>query len=387
MTSSSLGAKPKIPSRSVVKVGLVLKSGGFKGGAATYENAVLRAMNQLSDESLIELVVFTPGLARSFRGVVRGRLVSYRFGKIFKFASLFRTTLFGALIGRLFGPSSLEKQFFRNHIDLAYFASPNLLAAGVRQTPIVSTVWDLGHRDLSYMEEFSSPMEFIARETFLNDVVVRSFKVVTDSQQTGKRIQEITGILRTKWTSFGMAFAAAVSSPDLAQAKNQTLVYPAQGWKHKNHEVLIEAFSKISQSWPNSRLVFTGNLFGRAEELAAKAEAIGIADQVDFLGVLADESLQSLISSSSALLMPSLLGPTNIPPLEAAVLGTRLVISDVHSFDEDLPSDTIVVEPFSATGWASAMEVCLKEPTAVPHQFPLEGVKGKLMEIVREWKV
>ena len=64
---------------------------------------------------------------------------------------------------------------------------------------------------------------------------------------------------------------------------------------------------------------------------------------------------------------PSQLGPSNLPPLEAALLGTKSLVSNVH-FDPLLSHPLINVVPTqSAEDWAIAMIQSLKEV-----EIPLE---------------
>ena len=55
-----------------------------------------------------------------------------------------------------------------------------------------------------------------------------------------------------------------------------------------------------------------------------------MSSHVHFLGYVEDKSIPALYTHSLALIMASYFGPTNIPPLEAMMLGTPVIASDVH---------------------------------------------------------
>ena len=50
---------------------------------------------------------------------------------------------------------------------------------------------------------------------------------------------------------------------------------------------------------------------------------------------------------SRALVMPTFFGPSNIPPLEAAVLGCPIAISNVSSMPEQLGNAALIFDPDS----------------------------------------
>jgi glycosyltransferase involved in cell wall biosynthesis len=52
--------------------------------------------------------------------------------------------------------------------------------------------------------------------------------------------------------------------------------------------------------------------------------------------------------------MPSFLGPTNIPPLQALALGTPAIVSDKHFFPPAVLDRCVVVGVEDADGWADA---------------------------------
>ncbi|MDR0302488.1 MAG: glycosyltransferase, partial [Treponema sp.] len=59
-----------------------------------------------------------------------------------------------------------------------------------------------------------------------------------------------------------------------------------------------------------------------------KIEALG-SDAVTFTGFISDEQLMEYLSTAELLVQPSLYEGFCLPPLEAMVLGTRALISDI----------------------------------------------------------
>jgi hypothetical protein len=78
-------------------------------------------------------------------------------------------------------------------------------------------------------------------------------------------------------------------------------------------------------------------------------------------GSVPKAQVMGLLQQSVGLLMPSLLGPTNYPPLEALQLGVPAIISDAHHFDFPLPEAFIRVAALDVNQWAVSMVQFLAE--------------------------
>jgi len=98
-----------------------------------------------------------------------------------------------------------------------------------------------------------------------------------------------------------------------------------------------------------------------------RAKTLGISERIEFMGFVDSPKLATLMQNALCLVFPSQLGPSNLPPLEAAMLGTRSLISNVH-FDPLLSHPLINVVPTqSVEDWAIAMLQSLKDV-----EIPLE---------------
>jgi glycosyltransferase involved in cell wall biosynthesis len=56
---------------------------------------------------------------------------------------------------------------------------------------------------------------------------------------------------------------------------------------------------------------------------------------VHYLGFVTREEYYALLKCSAGLVFPSMIGPTNLPPLEAQILGKPMSISDFHEINFD----------------------------------------------------
>jgi len=72
------------------------------------------------------------------------------------------------------------------------------------------------------------------------------------------------------------------------------------------------------------------------------------------LGFVPVEDMRNLYQHCRGVVMSSYFGPTNIPPLEAWMLGKPLIYSDI--FTEQVGDAALLVNPDDANELASAME-------------------------------
>jgi len=93
-------------------------------------------------------------------------------------------------------------------------------------------------------------------------------------------------------------------------------------------------------------------------------KSLDIVSRVEFKGFVDTSELAGLMKDAHCVVFPSQLGPSNLPPLEAAMLGTRSLISDVH-FDPLLSHPLIrTVASQNAEVWATEMLQTLAETKA-----------------------
>jgi glycosyltransferase involved in cell wall biosynthesis len=74
------------------------------------------------------------------------------------------------------------------------------------------------------------------------------------------------------------------------------------------------------------------------------------------LGFISIEELKWLYLHSLGLIMPTCLGPTNMPPLEALALGCPVAVSDIPGHHEQLGENAIYFNPFKIDEISAAIE-------------------------------
>jgi len=369
----------------MLRIGLVELAPLTTGGASTYALAIRQALETIGSEVQVELVTFANHATSELLRSADSQTVLYR-----KHASQGLTP--AGVIKKVFGfredlaPPTLPEALKKEEIDLAWFLAPNRVISAVKDTPFVMTVWDLGHRDVQGFAEFSSERRWEQREAGFAPNLGRAFHVMTDSKRTGESLERIYGVYRHNWTSVGLPLPAP-SKPDntLALAMEAPyFYYPASYWPHKNHRVLIDALT-ILTGVP-SQLVFSGHDEGHREALEKYVADRGLADRVSFHGRISDEEVLGLIDGSIAVVMPSLLGPTNYPPLEALRRGKPALVSHVHEFDEIPNTGLIIVDGVSPPIWAEKMAHALAgKIEGNLGGFETESSNGAIREVLEKF--
>lgn len=357
---------------------------GEMSGGGTYETALLGILEELKSAGEIELVHFLPRSSGDRRPLPREHqgspVVGYRPTLIERWVGDRPDSLFtrSALTrGWLTTKNLLEKQ----GIDLVYFSSLNHTALRLDTIPFIFTVWDTGHRDLPGFPETSSHREWVTRENLYSMAVPRAVHVMTDSVTTGKRLEDLYGLVPERWSSIGLLPHVPTLAPSAPLVDGDYIIYPAARWPHKNHATLFRAMVGVRKIHPELRLVLTGDDHGHGEALKHDIARLGLQGVVRDLGLVSREDLYVLIRDAKALVMPSLFGPTNLPPLEALGLGTPAIVSDIHRFEPEISSRLIAVPTTDSSAWAKAIISSLRKKKPAPVSYSFDTAREEIRRV------
>ncbi|WP_019616976.1 glycosyltransferase family 4 protein [Psychromonas ossibalaenae] len=249
------------------------------------------------------------------------------------------------------GFSYIERKLSKDNIDLLYFLSPNTLSQAVTNIPYIFTLWDLGHFDILEFPEVSNNRIFEFREQLYTKSLKRAMKVTVDSyygkEYTLKKYNldpkrvEVLPFL----PNIALAESKNINIKDKYQLNHEYIFYPAQFWAHKNHIYILKAL-RILKEEHNILLdvVFCGSDKGNLQYILNKAEEYGIAELIHYIGFAPSEDIPALYEQSLSLVMPTYLGPTNIPPLEAFAYKTPVCYSDLPCFREQVKDAAFFID-------------------------------------------
>jgi len=278
--------------------------------------------------------------------------------------------------------------FFQNHnkeFDLIIFPTPFSFCFP-RKIPFIIFIPDLMHRYYPSFPEYGLKQR-ITRDMVYKHYLKRSILNLVDSQQGADDLNKFFGIERERIRIIPYIPASYVfkyknmekeAIEDLLKKYNipdKFIFYPAQLWYHKNHARLIKALSLIKkQKKITIPLVLVGSLAGRYykryKKIRSLIKDLDMEDQVFHLNYVSDKEIVALYKKSVALVFPTLLGPTNIPPLEAMILGTPIICSNLFEMPKQIGKAGILFNPFKEEDMAEKIYRVWQE----------QGLKEKLIK-------
>jgi len=201
--------------------------------------------------------------------------------------------------------------------------------------PVYTTIHDIIFPD---MPELTSKTGLAARMWFYRRAYKKSKKIFTVSEFSKSRIQRHLGTEKPVIVTHSaiqpefLAYRANIQNVQ----KTQTIVFIGNIKKHKGLDLLIDAFIPAKNEGLPHQLVVIGakeNFRTADNTVLQKIESLG-NEAVTFTGFISNEQLMEHLSKAALLVQPSLYEGFCLPPLEAMVLGTNALISDIPVLKE-----------------------------------------------------
>jgi len=358
-----------------LKVAIFLGSGiaPSAGGNFSYHEKFIRSIDNHNFNSSLE-VCFVGRLHPSKIGLKKkyhriAPLFTYKFFRLLE--KLYITKIFSALfftnadLNNRWDISILQK----NKIDLVVF--PKQFLREIGNFPFITMNWDAGHKCTYAFPELLENYE--AREKWYRVDMQKSISIFVESESSKEEFSHFFAIPENKIEIVPLFAGGVVDmtvSDDeqkqllskLGLAKLSYFYYPAQFWAHKNHYNLILAFKRlISEKSNDKKLVLSGSDKGNKEYIVKLIEELGLRESVSVLGFISNEEVYTLYKNSIALVMPTFLGPTNMPLLEASSLQTAVICSDLKGHREMCKEGALYADPANPDEWFEAMEALLND--------------------------
>jgi glycosyltransferase involved in cell wall biosynthesis len=246
-------------------------------------------------------------------------------------------------------PFSLCEQFFfpkkiLEEINLStLFYSPFFNIPDGIIIPVYATIHDIIFPD---MPELTSKIGLAARMWFYRRAYKKSLIIFTVSNFSKSRIEHHLGTKKPVIVTYCAVqpFFLSYRDNNRSVKKTETIVFIGNIKKHKGLDCLLEAFLSAKKEGLPHKLLIIGakeNFRSSDESFLKKIESIK-NDEIAFSGFIFDEELLKCLSEAALLVQPSLYEGFGFPPLEALVLGTRALISDIPVFKEIYDSFPVV---------------------------------------------
>jgi glycosyltransferase involved in cell wall biosynthesis len=275
----------------------------------------------------------------------------------------------------------IEKILIQYEIDILYYIIPTV---NTLNFPFIITHWDLGHKSMFAFPEVAMNNSYRFREDYHTSILQKAFAIFVESQ-TGKN--ELINFERINpdrifvVPMFPGDIVKLQLSNDIQEeilkkfslSKYRYFFYPAQFWSHKNHYNLIEAFRTCVSSDPTFKLVLTGSDKGNLSYITDLIRSKELSNNVIITGFVSNNELYCFYKNAKAMVMPTLLGPTNMPLLEAYEIGCPVLCSNLIGHVELLGNDGIYFDPLNNA------EIAEKLKTAMFTNFPKKEGGGRFI--------
>jgi glycosyltransferase involved in cell wall biosynthesis len=276
------------------------------------------------------------------------------------------------------GSSSLLRDM---SVDLLFcpFTAPTYFEPGI---PTVCTIHDLQYKTYP---EFFSPEDVSHRDRVFIDACRRATVLSAVSDYSRQVAIQHGGIDHDRIRTIHHRIAQRTSpktegSNDvltrLGLAPGKYLIYPANFWKHKNHEMLLTAFGMACHGGlaADIKLVCTGAPGTRQEWLMRAAHTMNLGDRVLFPGYLPSTELATLMSNCTGMVFPSLYEGFGLPVIEAMAAGVPVACSNTTSLPEVAADAAILFDPRVPAQIAQSI-ISLVENEALRTQFVQAGLQ------------
>lgn len=351
-----------------MKIGVWLKNDYHpeEGGGFSYYDNLIRALDAhpFGDDIEIAFVATGSGVANTFRrefiSLPWERQVLRRVAR--KLATWL--PLAGPALVRKIDEGRqafLRRELAAAGVDVLYY--PLQMDIVLPGFPYVATSWDIGHLNTWPFPEMTNAETAGPRRHWYREVLPHALLVFAESEAGKRELTSFLGVPPGRIRVIPM-FCGQPGPADDTVATNEAVrslnpgrffFYPAQFWPHKNHITLLHAFAQVAAGQPDLRLVLTGSDKGNLGFVKNAIRDLDLTGKVVLPGFVDQAVIDYFYRHAAALVMPTFLGPTNIPLLEALAARCPVVCSDKEGHREMLGEAALYFDPASEDQLAANM--------------------------------
>jgi glycosyltransferase involved in cell wall biosynthesis len=353
------------------KIALYIDSDFQGSGVSQYIKALLNSLTTLSSNDIVLTVIYTRKCWDS--QLAKTPYIKSVFLKNSKYINRFYQLLIS--FGLYFLAKLIAQNFDKNiryidnqNFDYVMFPSADTIACLV-ESRVIGTIHDLMHRYERQFKECGAFLRFHYRDNYYRKLLLSSKAVFVDSNLGKQQVLESyskvnSEILVLPFIAPDYIYYHEVTKPDLPihkELSNKYLFYAAVFFPHKNHLNLIKAIKLLKERGHLINLLLAGKKNREYNMLNRFVIKNGLQEQVRFLGYVPDLEMINLYRNAFAMVMPSFIGPTNIPPIEAILLNCPPIVSNVYGMPEQFEDAALYFDPHSSSQIADSIESLLTD--------------------------
>jgi glycosyltransferase involved in cell wall biosynthesis len=362
-----------------MKIGVHLGSTNpTSGGEFTFQLEMCKALFQVAPKSDHEIVLFHgTNLSSFFRQnnvknlqpvLLNAHILKRAYYKLYRIIRSGLNFFLSSFINidRLMTTPTIDVKYIQeSNVDFMWYVGP---FCSTMEIPYIFTVLDLQHRVQPYFPEISNDGIWESREKVYSHELRRASYVIVSTNVGKAEIEKFYQIPADRIS----VLPYAAPQLDHEQINGSVLhkyglepgylFYPAQFWPEKNHIGLLKAIRLLRDKWNiNIKVVFVGSDRGNLTFVKEWITQLDLEDQVYILGFIPREDLMALYKHALALTMPTLVGPDNIPSLEAFALRCPVITSNISGFQEQLGDAALLINPTDEEQIALAIKSLLDD--------------------------
>jgi glycosyltransferase involved in cell wall biosynthesis len=233
------------------------------------------------------------------------------------------------------------------------------------------TIHDIIH--LLYPQFLPGPLAFLYAQRMIRRALTRGDQIIAGSQNTKTDLMEYFEVdgKKINVVYYGVAkrFSAPLDDETLAARLAPFDLEPGYALfvgnpkPHKNLDNVVKAFARaLELTSGKGRLVCVGNRESRDFKIERRAEQLGIADRVDLLGHVDDDTLTALYRGAHLFVYPTLYEGFGLPVVEAMASGVPVITSNSSALKEVAEGYAQLVDPLDIDQMAREIAQCLEDP-------------------------
>lgn len=242
----------------------------------------------------------------------------------------------------------------------------NYLTPGGLKGKNMITIYDL------VSERFPETMDARNRRLLrghLQDSADRAASVLTISEFSKREIMDVLHVpeenifvgycgVDTEFYTPGSGFTMDI---DKKHGLGRYILYVGTLEPRKNIKTIVDAFGKISDKFPDVKLVLAGGLGWQPEATLEAIEMSPAKSRIVRTGYISNEEKRDLLRNADFFVFPSIYEGFGMPVTEAMACGTDCIVSRSSSLVEIGEGYVPLIEPKDVDMWAQAMEGKLQE--------------------------
>jgi glycosyltransferase involved in cell wall biosynthesis len=242
--------------------------------------------------------------------------------------------------------------------------------------PLIAWLADFQHL---HLPEMFSPKDVQLRNRAYRRTARRANRVVLSSHNALRDFQQFApeSAQKGRVVHFVAQVPESVYASDPAwicghyQIPQRFVYVPNQFWKHKNHQLVVEAVARLRRQGNEVAVVCSGNTRDDRNpdyyrELQTHIERLGVQDRLFILGMIPHDHIFQLIRQSLAVLQPSQFEGWSTAVEETKSIGKRILLSDIEVHREQKPPAALYFDPHDpqalADGLATTFEAAAPGP-------------------------